>query len=40
VQLDLYGAPKANGDNLIKQGPIIFFKQSIRALAQGLGSMS
>jgi len=40
VQLDLYGSPKANGDNLIKQGPIIFFKQSIRALAQGLGSMS
>ena len=40
VQLDLYGSPKANGDNTIKQGPIIFYKQSIRALAQGLGQMS
>tara|TARA_R110000868_G_scaffold179097_1_gene419080 strand:+ start:2059 stop:4464 length:2406 start_codon:yes stop_codon:yes gene_type:complete len=40
VQLDLYGSPKPNGDTTIKQGPIIFFKQSIRALAQGLGQMS
>lgn len=39
LQLDLYGSPKSQQDNVIAQGPIFLFKQMIRNIAVGMGSV-
>ena len=39
IQLDLYGSPKSQQDNVIAQGPIFLFKQMIRNIAVGMGSV-